>query len=472
MPLSRTRLGDETATADEAVDELLASHERYPSLFDDQRDPMGLFGLDGGLLRVNGAALRLFGYSADALKPFGYRATLEPFARPAVLERFRMASRGNATSIAHRVVKSEGGVVYLETSLLPAMSHGRIAGVYASAKDVTAQHRLEATYREQSERMRELYLLAASTGQTAEAQIFSAMELARARLSCDGASLARIDGDRIVDEQRSGTTATRSPRDRALAETLDRYVVNSGDAIAFDDAAGAAGPDAHAFIGMPILVAGDLYGTLTFTNATARAEPFSAADCDFARLVGALAASAIERGEQRRRLNALAFFDSLTGLPNRVLLADRLSQAIASAARRQSLFALHFYDLDGFKTINDRYGHIAGDDVLRGVAQRFGGAARDEDTVARVGGDEFVVVQPNVRDRADAEALASRLRKTLEEPFVIDGAEHRLTASAGIALFPSDGKEPATLLARADAALYRVKASGRDGISFALAGTA
>ncbi|MBD5634077.1 MAG: diguanylate cyclase, partial [Candidatus Eremiobacteraeota bacterium] len=421
------------------VRDLVSSHERFPSLFNDRSHPMALLTLDGELVCVNAATLDLIGCSAQRLLGLEYRTLIEGRARRALERAFVSAVAGRSASATFRLARAAGREVHLEATLFAARSDENVAGVYVACEDITLRRRNDATYREQSQRMRELYFLATSTGQTAESQIEAALELGRRRLGCDGAYLGRIDRDTVTDVRSIGPLAPREGLPRCLPGSLDAFVVDAGRPVALDDTSAAQGRyGPGAFIGAPVVIGGDDFGIVGFTHSTSREASFDAADCDFVRLVAALAASAIERGQQRRRLDTLAFFDVLTGLPNRALLADRIGLAVATAMRHDRLFALHFYDLDGFKAINDRYGHLAGDDVLRAVGKRFESIARDEDTVARVGGDEFVVVQPDVGGRADAEALAERLRAALAEPFVIGGTEHRLTASAGIALFPED----------------------------------
>jgi|SRR5579875_750923 len=161
------------------------------------------------------------------------------------------------------------------------------------------------------------------------------------------------------------------------------------------------------------------------------------------------------RGEERMRHDAV--HDPLTGLANRTLLRDRLEQALARSRRRGGASGLLFVDLDNFKRVNDRYGHAMGDAVLVELGRRLQNAVRPTDTVARLGGDEFVVVCEEL-DEDTALALGRRLHEALERPLMIDGIEHRLTASIGIALGHSD---PDGLLGNADAAVYRAKAHGR-----------
>ncbi|WP_433866309.1 putative bifunctional diguanylate cyclase/phosphodiesterase [Ralstonia wenshanensis] len=166
-----------------------------------------------------------------------------------------------------------------------------------------------------------------------------------------------------------------------------------------------------------------------------------------------------------KELAYLALHDNLTKLSNRVLLEDRLTQAIRTAEREKRRFALMFMDLDGFKAINDVYGHHVGDLLLIDVAQRIGARVRQQDTVARVGGDEFVVLA-YVDDPEDAGTLADALLEVVREPFMAGGHELRVSTSIGIAIYPGDGGNQHDLLTNADAAMYHAKGLGRNAYSF------
>jgi len=156
-----------------------------------------------------------------------------------------------------------------------------------------------------------------------------------------------------------------------------------------------------------------------------------------------------------------ANFDSLTGLPNRTLLEDRIHQLIRMARRRDSQVAVLFIDLDRFKPVNDQYGHAAGDDLLRQVAHRLQNVLREEDTVARLGGDEFVVVLPNVVSLSDAERTAARVVDSVSQPYRLGQAFVEISCSIGIATFPEHGDLPGVLMEAADQAMYRAKQAGR-----------
>lgn len=171
---------------------------------------------------------------------------------------------------------------------------------------------------------------------------------------------------------------------------------------------------------------------------------------------------------QQRRLEHMAHHDALTGLPNRVLLNDRLNVAIAQARRSRHRLAVCFMDLDGFKPINDTYGHDAGDLLLIEVARRLKSVSRSTDTVARLGGDEFILLFSNIADETESRQLLQRIFETLAVPFVIQGNEVSISASMGVVIFPeaapdADGD---TLLRFADQAMYVAKQSGRQRFHF------
>jgi diguanylate cyclase (GGDEF)-like protein len=166
---------------------------------------------------------------------------------------------------------------------------------------------------------------------------------------------------------------------------------------------------------------------------------------------------------KQAELYYLAHHDQLTGIPNRMLFTDRLTQACREATRLGSLVGLMFVDVDRFKQVNDSMGHRFGDQLLRAVTERLSGCARDCDTVARLGGDEFAIVMDNLKQAEDADIFAQRIVDSMRQPFHIMGRELVVTLSIGIAIFPRDDTEVGALLSKADAAMYEVKANGRNG---------
>jgi diguanylate cyclase (GGDEF)-like protein/PAS domain S-box-containing protein len=175
-----------------------------------------------------------------------------------------------------------------------------------------------------------------------------------------------------------------------------------------------------------------------------------------------------KRKAAEERAEWLATRDALTGLPNRVLLHDRLEQGVVNAARHHTGFAFMFIDLDRFKTINDSLGHHVGDELLKAVASRLTACVRASDTVARLGGDEFAVILENLRDTDDegAQQVAEKMIASMAAPLLIEGQALTTSCSIGISLFPADGRDTATLMKNADVAMYYAKEKGRNNYQF------
>jgi diguanylate cyclase (GGDEF)-like protein/PAS domain S-box-containing protein len=169
-----------------------------------------------------------------------------------------------------------------------------------------------------------------------------------------------------------------------------------------------------------------------------------------------------ERRRAEERIQYQAYHDALTGLPNRLLLHDRLTQALGHAHRLGRLLAVMFVDIDHFKLINDTLGHAVGDRLLQGLAERLVTCVREDDTVARMGGDEFTFVFGGMARPEDAARMAEKVLQAVGQPFPLDGHDLHITASVGIAVYPADGGDPDSLLQSADAAMYRAKEQGRN----------
>jgi diguanylate cyclase (GGDEF)-like protein/PAS domain S-box-containing protein len=169
-----------------------------------------------------------------------------------------------------------------------------------------------------------------------------------------------------------------------------------------------------------------------------------------------------DRKRAEEQIEFHAYHDVLTGLPNRKLFTDRLGQSLNRSRRSNRAVAVMFVDLDHFKTINDTLGHTAGDELLLEMSRRLKECIRDDDTVARIGGDEFTIILSDLRQPEDAAAVAQKILETVQIPLSISGMPIEVTASVGIALFPVDGGDPESLLRNADSAMYRAKESGRN----------
>ncbi|OPZ86016.1 MAG: Phytochrome-like protein cph2 [bacterium ADurb.Bin429] len=169
-----------------------------------------------------------------------------------------------------------------------------------------------------------------------------------------------------------------------------------------------------------------------------------------------------ERKQAEDMIRHQAYHDTLTDLPNRALFQDRLTHALTRARRHGTMLAVMFLDIDRFKTVNDTFGHAVGDLLLKGVADRLRARLRGEDTISRLGGDEFTILLHEIANADDALSVARKIVQAFEQPFLLDGKEIHTSTSVGIALFPQDGSDAQTLLHHADTALYHAKEQGRN----------
>jgi diguanylate cyclase (GGDEF)-like protein/PAS domain S-box-containing protein len=193
---------------------------------------------------------------------------------------------------------------------------------------------------------------------------------------------------------------------------------------------------------------------------------YSKHDQELLEFVSHQIAAAIERKQLQDKLQQSALYDQLTGVPNRLLFTDRFQAALSRARREHALCAVLYLDLDKFKQVNDMAGHATGDLLLQQAAQRIQQAIRASDTVARFGGDEFVVLLESIDDVATVSQVAEKVRLTLNQPFEIAGQQFCVFASIGIAIFPTQGNDETLLLQEADRAMYLAKKSGGNCIWF------
>ncbi|MDP9018951.1 MAG: sensor domain-containing diguanylate cyclase, partial [Candidatus Eremiobacteraeota bacterium] len=230
----------------------------------------------------------------------------------------------------------------------------------------------------------------------------------------------------------------------------------------WDEAMVRLGHPWKSFFALQVRVHNKRFGSIVFADRSTRPGGLADADRDLAQLMGVYVGTAIERSEHEQRVEQLAFHDALTGLPNRVLFDDRIRQTIATAKRYDRGFAVMYLDLDNFKSVNDELGHPAGDLLLRLVADRLRKTLRESDTVARFGGDEFVILQPIVQGASDTSDMARKIVSAMQVPFDLNGAQRTIHTSIGISLFPYDADAIDSLMDNADKALYRAKRTGRN----------
>jgi len=458
---------------------LVETTQKFRSLFEYYDDPVALVDLEGAITAVNAATSSMTGYALEDLIDRPYTDFLVPISQEDARQLFTRIAHVRAVSTPAVLLSRTQQKLDVLLKAIPVLVDERVVGAYLIAHDLTAERSAEGDAREQAERLRSLHAVTVSAGATLLEQLHATLDAGRLLLECDFASISMLEEDDLVVRYASGSIPGLGAGSRVGAhESFVGRIFTIDDVLIDEDVNGHdfgahvdAPPDAfRSYIGGPIRLKGRTAGSIAFLRSTEQ-ECFRTIDVDLVRLVGALCASAIERIEHEARLDQLAFTDPLTGLPNRLVLDDRLRHAIATSRRQKQRFALMFLDLDHFKSINDTYGHLAGDAVLRGVASRLQYVLRDSDTVARIGGDEFVIVQPNIGSTSDVFDLSRRLLEAFEKPLTIDGREFPIGVSIGIAIYPDDAADASALLERADSALYRAKAEGRGRASIFTTGS-
>jgi diguanylate cyclase (GGDEF)-like protein len=217
-----------------------------------------------------------------------------------------------------------------------------------------------------------------------------------------------------------------------------------------------AGQQSPRWLGVPLNSHNGTIGAL-IVKSVAGGQRYTEQDKELLQFVCAQVATAIERKQLHARLERMAQYDALTQLPNRALLRERLKTSLALAQVDGGRMALLYVDLDRFKEVNDNHGHAVGDMLLQAVANRIKGCVRETDTVARIGGDEFVVLLHSIHAAEDAEKVAGKIRQVLAQPLRLDGHSLTIRTSIGVALYPEHGNEEKQLFRHADEAMYTAK---------------
>ncbi len=455
---------------------LSVNQERFRSLFEYHPDPIMELRGDGTISRVNVALESATGFFGERIVGKPWLELIAPELRESAEEALREAMRGEACEVDSAVLDRMGNRIAVQLKLVPLHTTGQIRGAYAVAKDVTAQQRAEATIAQQSERIRDLYMVSASRTGSRDHQIAQTLRFGQLAFGFEYAYVTRYAGEHLIIDYAVGEDGQIRPgmvipMDEALSRHLrgEKSTLFVGDLdsdIWKRDTAYGTMPW-RSYYAVQLVVGGEVYGALVFAGRAPRLDGIPDSDRDIIALMALFLAATLERAAHEERIEQLAFNDMLTGLPNRVLFNDRLHQALATARRYGRGFAVMYLDLDHFKAVNDGFGHGAGDEVLRQVAGRLHSALRESDTIARFGGDEFVVLQPIVDGPGDAADLARKIVAAMVEPIDIDGKKHAMTTSIGIALFPQDAQSVEDLMDSADRALYRAKHGGRNRWSFA-----
>jgi diguanylate cyclase (GGDEF)-like protein/PAS domain S-box-containing protein len=464
----------DTIALRQAEQSLTLSQQQFRSLFEYYPDPIAALTLDGNISRVNVALESLTGYYGEQVIGKPWTDLVAPECRREAEEEFREALRGEAVELDTFLLNRLGNRIDVQMKLVPLRIGEDAQGAYMIAKDVAVQRGAERAIAIQGERIRQLYLAAAARGDSVDAQIDNTLALGCRLFGFDYGYVTRFEGDslHIVNAVGDGAGVPRGAVYRREA-SLSRHIAGDRQTLFvsdLDEEPWRDDPARHtapwrSYYATKLSVNNTEFGALVFASR----RPHGAIpdmDRDLIQLMSLFVAGAIERARYAERIQQLAFYDSLTGLPNRVLFDDRIKQTIGAAKRYNRGFAVMYLDLDDFKGVNDRFGHPAGDRVLKAVADRLTLVLRESDTVARFGGDEFAILQPVVNGAADAADLARKIVETLQQPLEVEGNDHLVHTSIGIALYPADGGTPEDLMEHADHALYNAKGEGRNRWTF------
>jgi diguanylate cyclase (GGDEF)-like protein/PAS domain S-box-containing protein len=419
---------------------LRRSEALYRSLVETSNDLVWSTDAEGRWSYLNPAAVRrIYGCKASDLLGQPLHDLPAPELRERDMAVFGRVLSGDAV-FRHetRHQRSDGSMVDLSFNAVPLRdARGGIVGATGTARDITEERAAAAALHETVEKL---------------------------RLAVDAAELVYWEWDRDADRLYWGRDpvrladaadgqATRWTDYREMVHPEDRERYLAVVASAWDQ----SGPCSNEYR----VVTRD--GRVVWISSHAKTLPDASGRPR--RMIG-VTQDITERKRREEQERFLAYHDSLTGLPNRRLLDDRLRQAVNLAQRRDARVAVMLIDLDDFKRVNDQLGHRAGDAVLREVAHRLVGCVRKADTLARQGGDEFVVVIPDLAQEADCQVVAEKILRALEPAFRADGSEFRIGASIGISVFPGDAGDGDALLRNADAAMYRAKQVGRNNYRF------
>lgn len=449
---------------------LTINQEKFRSLFEYHPDGIMELKDSGSISRVNVALESETGYYGEQVVGKAWTELIAPEMRESADAFLRAALRGEAEEHDSLILDRLGNRLEVQLKLVPLHSRGEIHGAYAIFKNIAAQKDAERAIASHGEQLRRLYLVAAAHGKSLDEQIDGALGLGTEMFGWDQGYVTQIVGETIVVRNAVGESTVNKGNVYPLSLALTHHLLDGRDNLFIDDMdephwrndpARSSAPW-KSYFAVPLTVNGTLFGGLSFAGRTPREEPLSSNERDMVQLMGLFVSAALERAAQNERIEMLAFNDSLTGLPNRVLFNDRIEQTIATARRYERGFAVMFIDVDKFKHINDRFGHAVGDSALCEVAQRLRMTTRESDTVSRFGGDEFVILQPVVDGPSDAADLARKLNVAMQAPVVIDGVMHKVTVSIGISMYPNDGDSVDVLMEAADRALYRAKKEGRN----------
>jgi diguanylate cyclase (GGDEF)-like protein/PAS domain S-box-containing protein len=414
----------------------------------------------GRFVFVSAACERIFGYTPDELIGQPMIDLVHPADRQRTLDAAREIMGGEPKlNFENRYLRKDGGVVHiLWSARWSEVDQLRIA----VARDITERKQAES-------RQAALYAISEAAHAAEDLlALFKRVHLIIGEwLPALNFSVALYDehcaqlnfpyhvNDHELQPEQPGTMTGRLCAE-VIRSGLPILVTPGQDCPPEGFEVQATGPDSPCWLGVPLNSQNGTIGAL-IVKSVPGGERYTEQDKELLQYVCAQVATAIERKQLHARLQRMAQYDQLTQLPNRALLRDRLKDSLAQARTNSGRMALLYVDLDRFKEVNDTHGHAVGDMLLQAVANRLKGCVRETDTVARIGGDEFVVLLHSIHASEDADNVAGKIHQVLEQPLRLDGHSLNIQPSIGVAHYPEHGTEEAQLFRHADEAMYAVK---------------
>lgn len=405
---------------------LSENEQRLRSIIDHNVDAVFAFDIHGLLVSANAACTTVTGFTSEELGEMRLpQLVIRSHVRVAT-EMFEAALTGSAQTFELELIHKTGNAVSVVVTNIPIFVNGKVDGIYGVAKDISERKHIESSIRASENKYRQL------TEQSIDAiflldtagKLLDVNSQSCASLGYQAEELLQLYIEDLIDpdDLRMRPLQADLLRDGQTVVNERRMVRKDGSRIPVESRTKML-PD----------------GTIL-----------------------SIARDNTDRNRSDELIRQHAYNDPVTGLPNRTLFLDRLEQMIAIAARRGETFGVMLLDVDRFKTINDTLGHRAGDQLLRQVSERLKLCIRQEDTLARIGGDEFTIILSNVGHSSNGAKVARKILETFQKPFEVEDQQIYVTSSIGISLYPFDGLDSQAVLKNADTAMYRAKDQGRD----------
>jgi diguanylate cyclase (GGDEF)-like protein/PAS domain S-box-containing protein len=415
---------------------LRRSEERYRTIMDETHDDYYEVDLAGNYTFVNDAWCRSVGYTFEELMDMNYRVTVTSDEVEKIYKAFNqvyLTGEPNK-SLKVKFARRDGGTGLAEMSAFPLRNEkGEIIGFRGVSHDITERVKMEEALRQSEERYRTIL--------TEIEEGYYEVDLA-GNIKFVNRAACRQFGYSEEELVGSNYRAYVLKEDIKGVYKAWNKVYRTGEPLQSYPFATVKKDGTQIFVENSVSPLRDKEGKIIGFRSVSR--------------------DVTQRKQFEQKLADMATHDSLTGLPNRTLLGDRLTMGLALSRRNGNKLAVLMLDLDKFKIVNDTMGHDVGDELLKAVAERLTSVTRKSDTVARIGGDEFVLALPQISSPSDAAKLAQRILDVFQKPYIFDSHQLKVTTSIGIAVYPEDGKEIEILLKNADNAMYLAKEQGRN----------